>query len=237
MSYIAKNKTIIILFIIGLAIGVLFAAQFRVPSRLDTPVASVTSLKDAKTVLDQDKDMLTQRISDTRILIDNKQNELKANQKISSSLVDQVQSLRSQAGITEVKGQGVVVTLADAKSGEPTIDSIVHASDIRDLVNVLWQSGATAISVNDQRLVFSSSIDSVVNTVLVNNSKITNPFVIKAIGDSSKMDKAIKDNSNLKDIRDRVKNNHLVLNVSTNKEVTISGYSGGLSVNNAKARD
>jgi uncharacterized protein YlxW (UPF0749 family) len=232
----SKYKTTIILLIVGLLIGVLFATQFKVPSRIDTPVASVSALKDSKTVLDDDQASLTKQISDTRELINNKQNELKANQRISNDLVDQVQDLRNKAGLSELKDNGVVITLADSQSGEATIDSIVHASDIRDLVNVLWQSGATAISVNDQRLVFSSSIDSIVNTVLVNNTKVTNPFVIKAIGDTKELTRSLNDSVNLKDIKDRQKSNHLVFNVATS-QVTISSYSGGFSINNATTKE
>ncbi len=140
-----KFKTVILLFAFGLAIGILFALQFRAPARTSDPVASVAALKEAKDVLDTDQISLKKTISDLRAQISNKQNELKDNKKASKELVDQANTLRDKAGITSKKDAGLVVTLADSQTGEPNIDSIVHAADVRDLVNVLWQNKAQAI--------------------------------------------------------------------------------------------
>lgn len=50
------------------------------------------------------------------------------------------------------------------------------------IVNQLKFEGAKAISINGQRIVNTTSIISIENTMLVNNKRITNPFIIKAIG-------------------------------------------------------
>jgi uncharacterized protein YlxW (UPF0749 family) len=233
---IHKNSKYIItasLFVIGILVGVLMAAQFKVPNRVNGPIASVQSLKDAKKILDQEHIDLTNQIASTRSTINNKQDDLKANQKISKDLVEQAQALRDVAGITAQKGSGVVITLADAQTNTPTADSIVYASDIRDVVNVLWQAGAQAISVNDQRLVVSSSIDSTTNTILVNTTSIVNPFVIKATGDSNKLKSALNDKNVLSDIKQRQKNSHLIFNIETANVVNIDGFNGGFSVGHA----
>ncbi len=93
------------------------------------------------------------------------------------------------AGLTDVKGPGVVVTLNDSK--KPSVDmpagfappNIIHDTDIAAVVNELKASGAEAISVNGQRIVAVSPIRCVGPTIMVNFTPQSPPFVIKAIGD------------------------------------------------------
>ncbi len=93
------------------------------------------------------------------------------------------------AGVTAVKGAGVIVTLQDSpkrpSGAKPReiLDYVVHDRDIRDVVNELWSSGATAISVNGERLVTGSAIQGRDGVVTINSAKLTQPFTINAIGD------------------------------------------------------
>ena len=95
-------------------------------------------------------------------------------------------------GMTDVKGEGVTVTLKD--NNTVTADTIgiaddislylVHDTDIRAIVNELENAGAEAISINDQRVVITTSITCEGNVINVNGEKVSSPFVIKAIGSS-----------------------------------------------------
>ena len=100
------------------------------------------------------------------------------------------------AGLTDVKGPGIVVTLSDSKkpfanmpagfSNMPTgfaPPNIIHDTDIDAVLNELKASGAEAISVNGQRIAAVSPVRCVGPTVLVNFTPTASPFVIKAIGD------------------------------------------------------
>lgn len=88
-------------------------------------------------------------------------------------------------GETELVGKGVIVTLDD---GDATILSnnvtslLVHDGDVLEVVNSLKNAGAEAISVNDQRIVSTTSISCAGNIILINGEKVGAPFVIKAIG-------------------------------------------------------
>lgn len=88
-------------------------------------------------------------------------------------------------GETELVGKGVIVTLDD---GDPTILSnnitslLVHDGDVLEVINSLKNAGAEAISVNDQRIVSTTSISCAGNIILINGEKVGAPFVIKAIG-------------------------------------------------------
>lgn len=100
-------------------------------------------------------------------------------------------------GLTDVTGEGVIVTLKD--NNTVTADSnildpsmvIVHMPDILGVINELKNAGAEAISINDQRVVSTTSLTCEGNIININGEKISSPFVIKAIGSSIYMNSAL----------------------------------------------
>ncbi len=89
-------------------------------------------------------------------------------------------------GMTEVTGPGVIITLSDgtgiATSTLNPSQLIVHDLDVLSVVNELINAGAEAISINEQRWVFTTAISCRGNTIDINGERIGAPFVIKAIG-------------------------------------------------------
>jgi len=105
-------------------------------------------------------------------------------------LIKQLSQAQSLAGLTDMKGPGVIVTMDDSKLPYPkdmppgiTPQNIIHDNDIGQVVNELKAAGAEAISVNDQRLVAVSPVRCAGPTIFINNTPQTPPYVIKAIGD------------------------------------------------------
>ena len=80
----------------------------------------------------------------------------------------------------------MILTLSDSKKDANTAlnvsDLLVHDAYILSVINELKNSGAEAISINDQRLVPTSSIVCGGNIIEINKEKVGAPFVIKAIG-------------------------------------------------------
>ena len=89
-------------------------------------------------------------------------------------------------GLTEVTGPGVVITLSDSKKDASSVLNpstlLVHDVDILGVVNELKNAGAEAISINEQRIVPTTSISCGGNIIDINGEKVGAPFVIKAIG-------------------------------------------------------
>lgn len=89
-------------------------------------------------------------------------------------------------GMTDVTGPGVIVTLSDSKRDANTVlnanELVVHDLDVLSVINELKNAGAEAISINDQRIVPTSSISCGGNIIDINGEKVGAPFVIKAIG-------------------------------------------------------
>lgn len=230
-------KIIIFPLIVGLGIGLLLTAQFKAPrQRILNPVEPFTSLHDTRDRLTEKSNVLKSELKTMRQDIAQTQDRLKAQRKTSREILEEFDRLKAKVGLTELKDSGVVATLSDAAQGELTADSIIHAADVRDVINILWRSGARAISINDERVVATTSIDSIVNTILVNNTRITGPFVIKATGDSRVLADAINAATNLEDLHRRQKSFGIVLNVERVKEVNIAAYSGSFDIKFARVK-
>ena len=97
-------------------------------------------------------------------------------------------------GLTDVTGEGVIVTLKDNDkvTASTTLgdisEYIVHYSDILGIVNELKNAGAEAISVNDVRVVNMTEFADIYGYIIMKPSqRITSPYVIKAIGSQTQL--------------------------------------------------
>lgn len=98
----------------------------------------------------------------------------------------QLGRLSPMVGTAAVSGAGVVVTLDDAPAGAATDPDLgrVLDRDLQQVVNGLWQAGATAVDVNGQRLTGLSAIRAAGDALLVNYRPLVRPYVVTAVGDS-----------------------------------------------------
>jgi len=83
-------------------------------------------------------------------------------------------------GFVTVSGPGLRVTVDDQPQGDP--DGRVRATDLRVLVNGLWQAGAEAIAINGRRLTALSAIVNSDIAIQVNKVPLSPPYVVQAIG-------------------------------------------------------
>lgn len=157
----------------------------------------VLASQQGPTVLIQNNIDLQRRIA--QLQKDNSQLVLAApsDTKRVKELSDDLAKAQFLAGLTDVKGPGIIVTLNDSKKPMPPMPAgfappnIIHDTDIGLVVNELKAAGAEAISVNDQRLVAVSPVRCAGPTIFVNNTPQTPPYVIKAIGNPKTLYTAI----------------------------------------------
>jgi len=108
-------------------------------------------------------------------------------------------ALLAPAGLTPVRGPGVVVTLDDAPrpaDGEEAAsdnpdDLVVHQQDVQSVLNALWAGGAEAVTVMGDRVISTSGVRCVGNTLLVNGRLVGPPFVLAGVGDVAGMRAAL----------------------------------------------
>ena len=106
----------------------------------------------------------------------------------SKQLQNDIDQLSVPAGMTAMEGPGLTVTLEDApedvrdSAGTQVSSAIVHQQDIQAVVNALWAGGAEAMTIQGQRVVSTTGIKCVGNTVLLHGVTYSPPYVISAIG-------------------------------------------------------
>ena len=140
------------------------------------------------------------------------------------------------AGTTKLQGQGVIVTLIDSPKTNKDMPAyeieqlLVHFSDIVLVVNELFNSGAEAISVNEQRIVSNTSIRCAGTPILVNNIRVFPPYIIKAIGNSEDLYAGINiPGGTVGDLEVLS-----MLEVTKKQEITIPPYTGSTKFTYAK---
>lgn len=99
--------------------------------------------------------------------------------------------LAGVAAMNPVHGPGLVVTLQDAQRDASPDDLVVHQQDIEAVLNALWNAGAEAIQMQDQRIIAMSIARCVGNTLLLNGRTYSPPYTIAAIGDAAAMQAAL----------------------------------------------
>ena len=105
-----------------------------------------------------------------------------------SDLAPDVSRESRRVGLTAVTGPGVTVILDDAPASvaangiEPDL-LVVHQQDIQAVVNALWSGGAEAMTIQDQRVISTTAVKCVGNTVVLHGIPYAPPYRIRAIGD------------------------------------------------------
>jgi len=148
-------------------------------------------------------------------------------------LLEDLKSAKFLAGLTSVKGPGIVVTLNDSKKPYTNMlpsnfppPNIIHDTDINQIINELKQAGAEAVSVNDQRLVAVSAVRCAGPTVYVNNTQAAPPFVIRAIGDPKTLLPALNFPGGVADTASHF--DPAMVKSEVVKHLTIPAYSGAI---------
>ncbi|MDT4937433.1 MAG: hypothetical protein QOG80_1104, partial [Pseudonocardiales bacterium] len=104
--------------------------------------------------------------------------------------------LADPGGLSAVSGPGITVILDDASdpAADPGVDPnqlVVHQSDLQAVVNALWAGGAEAMTIAGQRVIATSAVRCVGNTLLINGEVFSPPFRVAAIGPYRTMQKSL----------------------------------------------
>jgi len=222
-------------------LGFLITVQFRsTAARVPTREQSRLVTADAMRQLEKEQRQLKERIGELRVQIAAVQREAgNGLAAIGISALD-LDALRLTAGLQAVHGPGLSVILDDSVrpigAADDANNFIVHDYELRDVVNLLWLAGAEAISINDERLMSMSSLYCVGSTILVNDTRLSPPYEIRAIGDAGALEAAIQDLNNLTRLRSKVRTYGVQFRVALHDDLVIPAYSGNLGVLYAQPR-
>ena len=170
---------------------------------------------------------LYEQILEQQKNIETLRQEVAKNSGYSQSLFEQLKKAEILAGLTEVEGKGVIVTLNDSKVKNESMFKIdenaflIHDEDILIVINELPDVGAEVMSINDERLVATSEVRCAGAIISVNNNRYGPPFVIKAIGNPDTLEAALNLRGGVKDILTAY---GIEFNVKKASKITIPAY-------------
>ncbi|WBB80787.1 DUF881 domain-containing protein [Micromonospora sp. WMMD882] len=178
--------------VVLVALGFLLAVAYRQtveeePSRSQARSGLVDQIRDRQ----DETDRLTARAEQLRAEVARQRDAA-----LSRSAAARLRDLEAATGLGPVRGDGVVVRLADAPdnadvvtgAGGPGPGRVLYR-DLQLVANALWAAGAEAIAVNDQRLTSTSTIRSAGEAILVDFRPVTGPYRVSAVGPESMRDR------------------------------------------------
>jgi len=214
----------------ALTFGYLITAQLRaelpVPSnRVVRTEALVRTVQD----LESTNAGYRSQISSLRGQIDTLEAQAAQRSDTTQRLRDEVAGLRAHAGVTQLRGPGVVVDLGNGRPGAGATDYLVNFQDIQDVVNLLFQGGAEGVAVNGHRISPLSSFSGPAGTVVIDQGNPLNaPFQVVAVGNRNQMEHLMGDASKLGGLRNRQRALGLALSFQGSPDLTLAPYDSAL---------
>jgi uncharacterized protein YlxW (UPF0749 family) len=209
--------------------GVMVSLQFRVQT------SNKTSNKQSELIaliknLEGEREKLTQELQATRSRLSEIETKMGRGDSKAQDLSRQLQDARVQAGLTPMKGPGVLVTLADSKRRHGPDDDpyffLVHDQDLQSLVNELFAAGAEAVSINDQRISNRSSIRCVGPAILVNTVQLGSPYVVKGIGAAEELARGLQMQNGWADSMAMLIRSGGEVKINPQDEIVVPAYTG-----------
>lgn len=186
--------------VVGLASGALFVVSAHSSEGTDLRPGRFTDLASITQYESNGYDALRQRVADLHQQVATL--SASVNNRQVRKLSRRADAVKGPAGLLPVSGPGITVTLSDApqSTGSDTPDTVdnpnlllVHQQDIQAVVNAMWKAGARAVTIQGQRVVSTTGIRCVGNSVQLQGVPYSQPYRIQAVGDVTALSTAIAD--------------------------------------------
>ncbi|MCI3929253.1 DUF881 domain-containing protein [Streptomyces sp. AN091965] len=184
---------------LGLAAGLVLAALVVTVGAAQARIAAPVLAKERAELIDR-VESATADADDLEDEVDNLRNDVSARQRaaLRKHGGGRAELVSLLSGATPVRGPGVRLVVNDKKQadqgGGGPRDSAgfsdtgrVRDRDMQRVVNGLWQSGAEAIAINDQRLTALSAIRAAGDAILVDNKPLVPPYTVLAVGQGQQL--------------------------------------------------
>jgi uncharacterized protein YlxW (UPF0749 family) len=221
-----------------LGAGLLFSASHETAQGTDLRAGRLSQLTDLIDASQQQVADLERTAGGLRRDVAARQADLASGSSSVAAETRRGDALRSPAGLEAVVGPGLVVTLDDAprpaEGEEPASDNpddlVVHQQDVQSVLNALWAGGAEAVSVMGDRVISTSAVRCVGNTLLIDGRLVGPPFVMRAIGDVAGMRSALAVEPGVALFRRYVDAYGLTYAVGTERRLHLPAYDGALTL-------
>jgi uncharacterized protein YlxW (UPF0749 family) len=147
------------------------------------------------------------------------------------------------AALVPLTGPGVEITLDDAPVRADGVrpadarpdDLVIHQSDVQAVVNAVWAAAADGVAIMDRRLIATSAVRCVGNTLLLQGRTYSPPFVVTAIADPSAVRAQLAASPQVAVFQQAVEAFGLTFEVRERSEVSLPAYDGPLDLEYASA--
>ncbi len=145
--------------------------------------------------------------------------QLLSTQSISKKNLEELKYLEELAGIREVSGEGVIISLSDDQTGQNSLGSntsICHGSNIRDIINILKipELEVDGIAVNGVRIHPQTSINCFGDGVTVDTNKLYPPYHISVVGNDEKIINSLKTKTHAPELWKEIDNHTITLEMT-----------------------
>jgi len=217
--------------------GLMFAASAQTAQGTDLRSSGRSDLVDV--VRAQDRDV-RQRAASVKQLQD-EVDSLTAQAAPGNAAVARLRAgaatLAPTVGTQSVTGPALIVSLDDSKRSLANLpknftgdDLVVHQQDVQNVVNALWAGGAEAMMLQDQRVISTSAVRCVGNTLILQGRVYSPPYVIQAIGNTSAMRDALDRNREIEIYKEYVVAVGVGYDVTSKGTASFPAYAGSLSL-------
>lgn len=140
--------------------------------------------------------------------------------KLTEIFQKEMLNVKTIAGLTDVKGKGIIITLDNGYDARFKEKVIVTEYDILSILNELRASDAQAVSINGERIVAMTEVREAGNYIMINGKQMLPPFEIKAISDPDELESSLKIIGGVIDTLQEV--NFLEVSIEKSNEIKIS---------------
>jgi len=178
---------------------------------------------------------LAQRVSEVRAQVD----ALSAVENADPGLQAQLERTTAAAAFTAVTGPALTVTLDDAPESVAAdgLDAdllVVHQQDIQAVVNALWAGGAEAMTIQGQRVISTTGVKCVGNTVVLHGIPYAPPYVVSALGDPARLRAALAGSEQIRVYQQYVAAYGLVYEEKAVARAEFPAHEGSLDLQHAR---
>lgn len=229
-----KNSGFIVLGLLAMFIGLILSTQIKLTSGDEqgalVPLAKVKGYESELAMVKAEKETVTHELMELEARLSAIESEKAAEDAFINGLVTDLEKYKLSAGVVDVEGPGVLITIKDPISDDEYqqgFSTIMYNYDLLlSLVNKLKEAGAEAICINEQRIAATTEISIAGTNVNINGTATAPPYYVKAIGNPDTLNDAINIRSGIIETM-KIKYN-LVVSTQKKDSIAIPRYTGAI---------
>ena len=223
-----KSKIAIILGTVCMLLTISIAVQMRTIEKatntVGTGISDNSGLKDEFLKNQDEYNTLYKKLEEAEKKLEELRNQATQNNETDTNIEAEIKLL----GLTEVTGPGFIINLDDNRQINSSevlnvSDYLVHEGDLTYIINELFNAGADAIAINDQRITSKTSILCDGNIIRINGEMVSVPITIQAIGYPERLDYALNRPGGYLEI---LANAGVQVYVQKSEKITLPKYEG-----------